>query len=173
MENKVGGIWISAVLYMALGILIISMILAVGLPAVQKMKDRFTLTQTQDLMLVLDENIRSVYQDVGSQRTMDIKINRGIFEIDSDNDRIVWSLTSSISRSEPDIVIDEGSLSILTQSTNVKGSYEVIFTLDYDGLLELTYSENQPILSGNSRISILNKGAIIGGSLPELSITKL
>ena len=173
MNGKVGGIWISAVLYMALGILVISMILAVGLPAVQKMKDRFTMTQTQDLMLILDENIRSVYQDVGAQRTMDIKVNRGAFEINSNEDKIIWSLTTSVARSEPDIEIEEGSLTILTESSNVKDVYEIIFTLDYSGLFDLSYSDSQSILSGSSRISILNKGVINGGGLPEISITKL
>ena len=172
---KKGAIWISVVLYMGLGIIVLSMVLAVGLPTVQKMKDKYILTQTKDLMLALDGNIRTVYQEgPGSQRVIKLKIGKGEFKIDQDNEVISWILETSAVYTQPEIQIIEGSLQILTEETNVKGNYEISFTLDYDSAalaLDLTYQTQQSIF-GTSTLSILNKGINDQGKT-EISVTKL
>lgn len=159
--NKRGAIWISAVLYMGLGIIILSMILAVGLPAVQKMKDQFTIKETKNLMSVLDENIRTVYQEgPGSQRVVDLKISRGSFEIDGEADDINWSLSTKIPASQPgEPDIKEGNLIIFTEPTPVEDQYGVTLSLDYSNFLDITYVNEQQTISGNTKLSILNNGA--------------
>ena len=157
--NKRGAIWISAVLYMGLGIIILSMILAVGLPAVQKMKDQFTIKETKNLMLVLDENIRTVYQEgPGSQRVVDLKITRGSFEIDDEAESISWSLSTKIPASQPGEEAYEGNLIIFTESTPVEDQYGVELSLNYDDFLDLNYESSQQTISGNTKLSILNSG---------------
>tara|TARA_Y100000310_G_scaffold283394_1_gene305323 strand:+ start:665 stop:1183 length:519 start_codon:yes stop_codon:yes gene_type:complete len=157
--KKRGAIWISAVLYMGLGIMILSMVLAVGLPAVQKMKDRYTIKETKNLMLVFDENIRTVYQEgPGSQRVIDLKIGRGTFEVDETSDLISWSLQTKVPASQPEVPVTEGNLEILTTSTPVQDQYGVTITLDYDNFLDIIFEGDQNIISGNTKLSMLNKG---------------
>ena len=159
--KKRGAIWISAVLYMGLGIMVLSMVLAVGLPAVQQMKDRYTIKETKNLMLVFDENIRTVYQEgPGSQRVVDLKIGRGTFEINEDEDKISWSLQTKVPASQPGEVANEGNLQIQTQSTPVEDQYGVILALSYPNW-DIVFEGEQKVISGNVKLSILNKG--VGG----------
>ena len=162
--DKRGAIWVSAVLYMALGIIIISMVLAAGLPAVEKLKDRYTLIQTKDLMLTLDENIRTVFHEgPGSQRVVRLKIDRGVLEIDdfdpgdSESNSILWTFSTSVLISEPDKEIEEGNLKIVTSSTAVENSYDVALTLHYEESIALVYDE-QSTVSGTVNLVILNEG---------------
>jgi hypothetical protein len=165
--DKRGAIWVSAVLYMALGIIIISMVLAAGLPAVQKLKDRYTLIQTKDVMLTLDENIRTVFHEgPGSQRVVKLKIDRGTFEIipyDSLDDypnHIVWTFSTPILLSEPDQLITEGNLGILTSSTAIENSYDISLALDYTGSDVALYYGEDSTASGTFSLVILNEGIV-------------
>ena len=164
MEKR-GAIWVSAVLYMALGIIIISMVLAAGLPAVQKLKDRYTLIQTKDVMLTLDENVRTVFHEgPGSQRVVKLKIDRGIFEViqygsDAENsNQIRWEFSTPVLISEPDQSVSEGNLNITTSSTAIKDSYDISLVLDYsDSDVALVY-EDESTASGTFSLVILIKG---------------
>ena len=169
MEKK-GGIWVSAVLYIAMGVVLLTIILAAGLPALQKMKDSYTVQQTKDLMITLDNNIRNVFHEgPSSQRVVNIDIGRGEFVIDAGSDNIEWSLESSAILSELGEVINEGNLQILTQETGVKDKYAVTLTLDYSLVgINLTYEGSQK-LSGDAKLSMLNKG----GSPINIAISQL
>ena len=157
--KKRGGIWISAILYMAMGIVILSIILAVGLPAINKMKDSYNVRQTKELMIGLDDNIRNVYHEgPGSQRIVNLEIGRGDFVINPDLDIVTWEIESSAILSELNVPVKEGNLEILTNTTNVEGKYGVKLTLDYlISDLNITYDGPQE-LSGSTKLSILNKG---------------
>jgi len=157
--KKRGEIWVSAILYTAMGVVILSLVLAAGLPAIKKMKDSYTARQTKNVMTSLDNNIREVYHDgPGSQRTVQIKIGRGDFVIDKDSDVIWWTLESSAIISELDEVVNEGNLQILTEPTGVKDKYKISLKLNYTTIpLDLNFTGPQKI-SGDSTLSILNKG---------------
>jgi type II secretory pathway pseudopilin PulG len=162
--KKRGDIWISAVLYMALGIVVLTIVLAAGLPVIQKMKDRQTLTQTKNLMNTLDQTIRTVYNEgPSSKRTVELKIGRGRFQIfDKDNQNnpntIHWELETKALLSEPDTPITEGTLTILTTSTSVKGKYIINLDLNYNEFLDIIYDGQQNVISGKTKLQILNKG---------------
>lgn len=167
--KKRGDIWISAVLYMALGIVVLTIVLAAGLPVIEKMKDRQTLTQTKNIMNELDQNIRTVYiEGPSSKRTLEIKIGRGDFEI-NDKDQIEnpntikWELETKALLSEPDIPITEGNLKILTKNADIKGRYFVSIELDYNGqdgdpIIDILYTGATNTISGKNKLVILNKG---------------
>ena len=73
-----GQVWISAVLYIAIGIVAISLILSAGLPLIYKMRDRNTVMQTKDLLHTFDSSIRQVASEgLGSQRVLDPVIIKG------------------------------------------------------------------------------------------------
>jgi len=156
---KKGDIWISAILYFALGVILLSIILAAGLPAITKMKDDFTVKQTKDLMINLDGSIRTVYHEgPGSQRIVSLDIGRGDFFIKEDLEVIEWSIESSALISEVGVEIQEGNLFILTEDSAVSGKYLVNLKLNYtDVNLNLSYSGPER-LSGEVGLSIANGG---------------
>jgi hypothetical protein len=168
--NSRGGIWVSAILYFAMGVILLTIILAAGLPAISKMKDSYTVRQTKDLMITLDSNIRTIYHEgPGSQRTVNINIGRGEFFIKEADDYIQWDIESSAIISEVDVPIQEGSLQILTSSSGVDDSYGVSLILNYTELgLNLTFGGPDKIL-GDAEFSLLNGG----GDPIQIIITQL
>ena len=83
MEKK-GDIWVSAVLYIALGMVVITIILSAGMPLINKMKDKNTIVQTKDLFFNLNANIETVANEgLGSKRFIStFLISSGDMKID-------------------------------------------------------------------------------------------
>jgi type II secretory pathway pseudopilin PulG len=155
--DKKGDIWISAVIYIALGVIILSLVLAVGIPTIQKMKDNAVAKQTKELMLTIDNNIRTVYNEgPGSQRQVKVKIGSGTFDIDQVNEIITWQTRTKAILSEPDVDITEGNLIIRTQTSVQKGEYDLILTLEYPEI-DITY-DGIGSIKGTSLLSIINNG---------------
>jgi len=168
---KKADVWISAVLYMALGIILLTLILAAGLPVIKKIKDKNTALQTKDLMFQLDKSIKAVYtQGPGSQRPITLEVRRGLLTIDEVTDTIIWTFETSVLLSEPAIPIQEGNLLILTQETGVEENYQTTFTLDYESILDI--SSSLADISGTNRLMITNTGSL-PPDLPIITITQL
>nr|MBA4404849.1 hypothetical protein [Nanoarchaeum sp.] len=157
--KKKGDVWVSAILYTALGVVLLTIILAAGLPVIQKMKDSYTAKHTKELMLVLDSNVKTVYHEgPGSQRAISLDIGRGEFVIDGTNEVIKFNFESSALISEVDSVVEEGNLQILSKNSGVKGKYDIELMLNYSGSgLELNYTGPQ-IISGKSDLFLFNQG---------------
>ncbi len=159
---KKAQIWVSAILYLAMGVIILTIILATSLPVIKQLKDKNTVVQTKNLMSDLDQNIRAVYSEgPGSRRPLKLTIGSGNFIIDSNNDEIKWTFESSYIESEPNIgEFQEGKLYISTQSTGVEDVYLITLRLDYspdnNPLLDLDSSLSQ--ISGTYDILVSNLG---------------
>jgi len=158
--TKKGDIWISAVLYIALGIILLSIVLAIGIPTIQKMQDNNLAKQTKEIMLTMDSNIRSVYnQGPGAQTQLKIKIGKGDLNIvvsETDPDTIKWTTRTKAILSEPDIEVSEGNLKILTANSVQEGEYDLSLTLEYSQL-DLQFDGINPI-RGTHLLSISNQG---------------
>tara|TARA_Y100000310_G_scaffold321893_1_gene380174 strand:- start:415 stop:963 length:549 start_codon:yes stop_codon:yes gene_type:complete len=160
--NKKGDIWISAVLYMALGVILLAIILGTSLPVISKLKDKNSIIQTKNLMSDIDQNIRAVYTEgTGSQRPIEVEINRGKFEIDITDDtgeKMIWTIEDSrFIEVEPDGPgIKEGNILIETQNTAKEGRYIVTLTLDYSTLFDLQGDLTQ--IEGKQSFLIRNAG---------------
>ena len=71
--NKKGDVWISAILYFGIGIVVITIILAAGLPVINRLRDKNVIIQTKQVMHTIDDNIREVIREgPGSQRVVTI-----------------------------------------------------------------------------------------------------
>ena len=171
--NKKGDIWISAVLYMALGVIILTIVLATSLPVINKLKDKNTVVQTKNLMSDLDQNIRALYTEgPGSQRPIEISINRGTFVIDDANDKetITWTLEDSrYIEVEPEATIEEGHLKISTEITPQEGRYKVVIQLDYLNFIDL--QNTLPQIEGAQSFLMINEGG--AGDIPNIAINEL
>ncbi|MBI2110545.1 hypothetical protein HYT51_02085 [Candidatus Woesearchaeota archaeon] len=168
---KKADVWISAVLYMALGIILLTLILAAGLPVIKKIKDKNTALQTKDLMFQLDKSIKAVYtQGPGSQRPITLEVRRGLLTIDQTTDTIIWTFETSVLLSEPTIPIQEGNLLILTEETGIEENYQTTFTLEYATILDI--SSSLADISGTNRLMITNTGSL-SPALPVITITQL
>lgn len=162
IPSKKGQIWVSAALYTALGLILITVILSVGMPFVNKIKDRNTILQTKNVLYEMDKLIREVeLEGIGSRRPFFVDIEEGDFTIKDEGaeERIIWSIISenklgiesgsSVGQKGP--LIEEGNLNI--QSKKVGQGYEINLWIDYKDM-GLNIDSNLKQLKGNYNLII-------------------
>lgn len=133
--KKKGDIWVSAVLYIALGMIVITLILSAGLPLIGKMRDRNTIAQTKRVMFDLDSNIKAVVNEAkGSTRYLSpVDINTGELYIDRNgNNKTEWSMKTKNKLMETGIEFEEGDLKLKLDETATEGEYEMKLYMDYN-----------------------------------------
>ncbi len=184
--NKKGDVLVSAVLYFGLGIVVLTLVLSLGMPAVNRLRDKNVATQTKDVFATLDANIRQVARGgPGTQRVLELGLSKGEVKVYSASNaekaidstaganakkvifgdtlidipnRVVWTYQLKAALTEPDLQVTEGNTKILT--TGSKGTYNVRFWLDYEPT-KIMYLRmgGANIISGNTKISIKNMGS--------------
>ena len=125
--KKRGQIWVSAVLYIALGMIVITLILSAGVPLINNMRDRNTISQTKMVMFDLDSNIKAVANEAkGSVRYLSpVGINAGQLFIDQgDSNKIEWNMITQNKMIEPGIDFTEGDLNLRLEETAVEANTE-------------------------------------------------
>ncbi|HLC58567.1 MAG TPA: hypothetical protein VJI68_01785 [Candidatus Nanoarchaeia archaeon] len=164
VNSKKGDVWVSAVLYFGLGIVIIAILLAAGLPVINKLRDKNVVIQTKEVMHTLDNNIRQVIKDgSGSQRVVTLNVKKGNFNIDDTNNRITWLYEGSKAViSEPGVDVTEGKLRIRTTQTG--STYTIEVSSSYDGLADITTVSGRTSLTGLNDLVVRNTGLVsVGG----------
>lgn len=170
-RRKKGDIWVSTVLYTAIGIISITLILSAGLPVINKMKERNTILESKILMHAIEESVYTVVNEgLGSKRVLDPVIIKGGKLIIEDN-KIRWEMKTSAMLMEPcppndkstcsnsALVQREGMLDFYLLKTIVEDEYLVVLELDYslrDLKLDLTNSPVKSPLTGSYMIVVSN-----------------
>lgn len=190
---KKGQIWTSAVLYIVLGVIAISIVLSAGVPLINKIKDKNTIIQTKELLLGLDNVIREVRNEgPGSKRVIQpFVIKDGSFFINTTNgqNKIQWDLKTKAIFAEPcgktkadcisnKLIIKEGPLNIYETNTIVEEEYIIHLELDYTsvGFLSINsgIGKDSPLI-GRFSVIIENTGVDTTRNpptnLPNLDIT--
>lgn len=142
-----GQLWISAVLYIALGVVLITLILAAGLPLINKMRDRNTILQTKEMLFQVDENIRSVISEgPGSKRFLSpIEIGKGELYFDKeDTNNITWTINTNNKLVEPGFLFEEGYIQYFLEPSLVEGEYYIHLNLDYSDIADIKLSDTNP-----------------------------
>ncbi|MBS3163410.1 hypothetical protein J4427_01855 [Candidatus Woesearchaeota archaeon] len=157
--SKKADVWVSAVIYVGIAITILTIVLAAGLPVINRMRDRNTITETKDILHSLDSIITGIVRDgPGSQRTPIIRITKGDFVFEGAG--ISWTLPNSkFMLSQPGETIEEGNLRIITTNSPVEGEYNIQITLSYS---EINIEPTIKTLSGQYKLVIKNAGVVSG-----------
>ena len=162
---KRGQIWISAVLYIALGLLLITLVLSAGVPVINKLRDRNAYAETKELMFTIDNNIRTVSTEgPGSKRFLSpLNIDRGELVIDVENDQITWSMRSKFKPLELGTVFQEGSLLLFLNQSEEENEFVLNLKLDYfpTNNITLDSSFGNPFV-GTYSMSIEHTGNYVG-----------
>lgn len=193
MINKKGDVWVSAVLYIALGMVVITLILSAGLPLIEKMRDKNTIVQTKNMLFNLNANIESVANEgPGSRRYISPFIISSGSLIIEDNDNlnlIIWKMTTKNlmmkpnkmsavancaakvnSEKCPDLeIFKEGALNTWMVETAVEGEYDIYLELKYKGYIDIVRNPQDPqTLAGEYSLSIEHVG--FSGNEPKIQI---
>ncbi len=140
--NHKGSVWVSALLYLALGLVLIGIVIGVATPVVNRINDRNVFAQTKSVMLSLDHAIDEVVNEgPGSRRYLSsVEIRKGKVDVDTFADTITWSFDTGSALIEPDVVFEEGPLTILLKEKAVKGEYELTITMAYNSTANLDFT---------------------------------
>ena len=133
--KKNGQIWVSAALYIAIGIIVITVVLSAGLPFINKIQTKNNFMQTKKIMFDLNEITKGVMlEGAGSKRPMLLEITKGELTIDPTEKIIYWEFLSKYNPGiELDSQIKEGDL--LITNTKAGSDYKVKITLDLKDFL--------------------------------------
>lgn len=155
---KKGDTWISAVLYIALGTIIVAMMLAAGIPVINKIRDRNVILETKDVLFGINNAIRTVMREgPGSQRSFTISIDRGSLIINDVHENINWTMESKTIFSEIGLPIRDGDILMTTRKTSYAGRYDAELSLMYNGLADLRVFGDSNII-GRKELTVKNNG---------------
>ena len=129
MKRK-GVVWVSTVLYVLIGLAIISTLLAVLRPKIAETRDAFLIDQTVQGFNTLDDTIFRVREATGNRFLYTLNLDKGTFYIDAINQKIYWNMDSSYQYSEENKTISEGRIDALTTKISEK-VWNVNLALDY------------------------------------------
>ena len=165
---KKGETWISVVLYIALGTIVLTIVLAAGMPVINKLRDKNIISETKDVFHQIDETVRTVINEgPGSQRIRTVQINKGLFQVRPDTDSVGWSMETKYIESEPGVVIKEGSLDILSyEDRYVIGKYWTSLNLTYFNIADIQLESSSQTFTGRFDLVIRNDGVPGGGTRP-------
>lgn len=160
--KKKGDIWVSAVLYIALGMVVITLILSAGLPLISKMRDRNTIAQTKTVMFDIDNNIKAVVNEAkGSTRYLSpVDISAGQLYIDQgESNKVEWSMKTKNKMMEPDTLFNEGDLSLELKTTAIEDEYDMALSFDYNSKnIDIVVTPNANPFQGRFSFTIKNNG---------------
>ena len=163
---KRGQIWISAVIYIGLGIVAIALLVGAGVPLINKMRDRNTFFQTKDVMHTIDNAIFEVLSEgPGSRRFLSpVTIRKGdLHLLENLEHRIIWRMETDAVLQEPGSKLTEGNLEIKFNPDDlIQDQYDVELVLDYSDKIFLIVNGLEATapqqLSGKFGLSIENQG---------------
>ncbi len=179
--NKKGDVWVSTVIYIAISIIVLTIVLLAAMPVISKLKDRNIAIQTKNILTQVDKNIRElVSSGPGAKRVLSpVIIDAGILNFDIDNSVINWTLKTTDASAESDILRQEGSVFIILHprvagGAIVEGEYEISQYLSYNEIpqVEMSFAQSslRPPFTGRFSMSIRNIGSITkdGNLVPKL-----
>ncbi len=178
--NTRGIVWISAVIYIALGLVAVTIILSSSLPLINNLKDKSTYMQSKVVLYEIDKNIQQVINEgPGSKRFIDTVIIKGgrlhfIATTQGSLNQIKWedkTEATIVEVSEKDancaekgsscILIKEGNLNIYEEKTIIKDEYNIVtyFTYDKIKLIFAPASTQGPTdITGKFSLTVENQG---------------
>ena len=152
LTMKRGQIWISAVIYIGLGVIAITLLVGAGVPLINKVRDRNTFLQTKEVMQTIDKAIMQVVAEgPGSQRVLSpLEIKKGFLSIPISRE-ITWEMETKAVLQEPGQLIREGNLNLLlTEDELIVDLYDAEIFLNHFRSLVLTdiFFKTSSIMTG-------------------------
>lgn len=111
MGLKRGQIWLSAVLYIMVAVIILTLVLEAGLPFLGSLREQSAFSNIRDSATLLDRQIVQIAgEGQGSQRVIPVDVSDG--ELSVDQGKIRWKLETESKVIEPRSRIELGNIVI-------------------------------------------------------------
>src|SRR3989338_7144438 len=119
-KGKKAELWISAVLYLLIISIVMSIVLQAGLPMLKNLRDKSIVLQTRDNFINLDKHIQEIDDaGPGSQRVVPFEIKKGDLKVE--DGRVLWEFDTEAEIMQPGSSQKSGNLR-LGLNADVKAS---------------------------------------------------
>ena len=171
---KKGDIWIATVIYIAIGVITLTLIVTAGVPLINDMRDRNTFVQSKDVMHSIDEAINTVVSDgPGSRRALNpVIIKKGELTIltKEKGNNLFWQMQTKANiqeisptndiTDEDAVVVNEKNLDIIEYNDPLLVDYYIVkINSDYSNRhINLMGEGETSKLTGKFGLIISNEG---------------
>ncbi len=136
LNKKRGQIWVETITYTLIAFALIGLVLAFVKPKIEEIRDKGLIEQSISVLEDIDLIIDEIRGDPGNQRVINLKIGKGVLNIDGENDKLFFEIESKHAYSEPGKEITIGDIIVLTEE---KGkTNDVTLTRNYEGEYNIT-----------------------------------
>ena len=151
--------FISAALIIMIGFIIISLVLTIINPTLNRARDSATVNEAIQNLQIIDQTIREVVSEgVGSKRTLPLSISNGVYKVDPLTDSMNFTFTTS-SAIPLGIYGKKGSIN-LTQSGKNMNLFIHYKDIDLRGLTHFSKGDNYIVVLYNGTNSTTGKPII-------------
>lgn len=170
-------IWVETVIYTLIGLTIIGIVLGIISPKIQKTREKVAIQQSITTLNGINSIITDIKYVAGNRWPAELKISSGEMLIDGENDAINITIkTRQLIYSQPDKIIKEGNINILTQK--IKRGYQVSLQLNYKGKLDIKTdkTDNKKLLKSASlpyKLAIENIGIDEDSDLAQINFEEI
>ena len=139
--KKKGQIWIETVIYTLIAFVMIGLVLSFVKPKIEQVRDQAVIEQGLNMFEDINSIILGIRDVPGNQRLIELGIKKGVLEIRSAEDKIVYEVESKYTYSQPGEDVQYGDIIARTEKqgrTNI-----VTLTTEYEEDYNLTYRGNE------------------------------
>ncbi len=106
-----GEIWVSAVIYVLVGVIVLTIVIQAGIPLIKKLQERNSVNQARNTFTALDQQIQEIAKEgQGSQRVVPLDVSEGTVKVE--DSKLRWKIETSSKIIEPKTRIELGNLII-------------------------------------------------------------
>ena len=146
-NQKKAQVWVETAIYTLIGLTIIAIVLSIATPQIEKAKERSIISQTEDALNILNNEIREVEQTAGSVKIVNFKITKGKLEINPSSDKADGKTTYTLENTKLEFSEEGQEIKvgeILFNTTKSGRSFDVSLTLPHEGLY-ITFNEKSKL----------------------------
>ena len=108
---KKGAIWVSAVIYVLVGIIVLTVVIEAGIPFIKSLQERSNVNRARNTFSSLDQQIQDVAKEgQGSQRIIPLEVSEGSVKVE--DGKLRWKIETDSKVLEPRTRIELGNLVI-------------------------------------------------------------
>ena len=110
-RSKKGAIWVSAVIYVLVGIIVLTIVIEAGIPFIKSLQERSNVNRARNTFSSLDQQIQDVAKEgQGSQRIIPLEVSEGSVKVE--DGKLRWKIETNSKVLEPRTRIELGNLVI-------------------------------------------------------------
>ena len=123
MLGKRGAIWVSAVIYVLIGVVVLTIVIEAGIPLIRSLQERGNVNRARNTFTAIDGQIVEVAREgQGSQRVVPLEVSEGTVKVE--DGRLRWKIETTSKVMEPRTRVDFCNL-VIASDVDVSASDHV------------------------------------------------